>query len=126
MALRVARDYRIPPTRYLQLPWAPWGEVDYTLTMALAAHERSLCPCGCGQPADVAHDDDTEGRWQVEVPTCYAKAAIDEFMSEHSDDLDPGQMVGVRLLPEGEEPRDPLAFDPEMAARYAQRATTTG
>lgn len=120
----------MPPSQYLQLGYKPWGETDFRLTMALAAHEASLCGCGCGYPADVAHSDDTEGRWQVEVPVCYARAALDEFTEEHREDLDSGSLLSVRLLPEGETPTDPFTFSPDGArveyerhqARLADRA----
>jgi len=102
------------------LPWPEWGETDFLLTRALAVHERLICKCGCGQWALVSHDEETAGRWQPHVAACQARAAMNEFLDEHSEQLPPGALVWVTLLGDGEEPFDPLEFDPERAA--AERA----
>jgi hypothetical protein len=113
--LRVARDYRVPPSRYLQLPWPEWGETDFGLTQAFDWYQQNLCPCGCGYLRDDCADPDKAGRWQPVVETAYAGAALREFMEAHPD-LPAGALVGVRLLPEGETPTDPLEFNADDAA----------
>lgn len=84
----------------------------------MAVHHLNAlgCGCGCGQDMDVAHDPATQGRWQPEVVTCYAGQAKREFVTDNQEELR-DSMVVVRLLPEGEHVRNPLAFDPEQAAR---------
>lgn len=96
------------------------GETDALLTMAYHHMEAMECPC-CGHPIHLAHDEDTEGRWGVEVVTCHAGAALESVRSKHRDDLEPGQMLTVKLLPEGVEASDPLAFDPARAAEEYQK-----
>jgi hypothetical protein len=46
----------------------------------------------------------------------YAAAAVSEFLEENREEIPEGTLIGVRLLPEGQEPKNPLAFDPEQAA----------
>lgn len=113
--MRVALDYRVPPSRYLQLPWPEWGETDYWLTQAYDAYKESLCACGCGYPRDICADPERSDRWQVVVQTAFAGAALHEFQESHTD-LPAGTLLGVRLLAEGEQPTDPLAFDADAAA----------
>lgn len=100
----------------LGLPWPEWGETDVLLAMARREVDASTCACGCGHDASVAHDPDTDGRWQVDVTTCYAGQTLADFQAEHSSDMGSGDLVGVRLLPEGEEPSDPMMYDPSRAA----------
>ena len=96
------------------------GETDALLTMAYHHMKAMECPC-CGQPSHLAHSEDTEGRWGVEVVTCYAGAALQSVQAKHRDDIEPGQMLTVKLLPEGVEAPDPLAFSPERAAEEYRR-----
>lgn len=42
--------------------------------LALAAYEDTLCRCGCGLPAEVAH---SKGAFVVDTFTCYAGRAIE-------------------------------------------------
>lgn len=86
-----------------------------------------LCSCGCGQWAPDCRDERTAGRWQAHTDTCYAGAAIDEFRSQHGDDLEAGAVVYLTLLPEGEQAQDLVSFDPERAAAaYAEHAAKFG
>jgi hypothetical protein len=86
-----------------------------------------VCPCGCGQWAPLSHDDALASRWQVGVTTCHAGAALEEFRTQHGDDLDPGSVVYVRMLDEGEELEEALVFDPERAeAEYAAHMRRLG
>ena len=52
---------------------------------------------------------------QVHVSTCHVTAAMQDFQAEHADDLPPGTILSATVLPEGEKPRDPLAFDADRA-----------
>lgn len=108
------------------LPWPEWGETDVALTGALHHMDAMTCQC-CGHPIDIAHNEDYARRWQVEVATCYPGAALGEFRKKHAESLEPGQMTYVRLLGPDEEPRDPLTFDPERAAKeYARHMESLG
>lgn len=109
------------PSRYLGLPWREWGATDVALNMALHTLEAMACPCGCGQPVDECHDEDNAGRYQVEVTTCQARVALAAFQADHKGDLEPGSLLSVRLLGEGETPADPLVFDPARAAEEYER-----
>lgn len=101
----------------LGLPWPAWGETDVLLAMARRIVDKSLCPCGCGQPVDTSTDASTAGRWQASVDECYARAALEEFREKHGADLPPGALVGVKLLPEGEQVKNPMEFDADEARR---------
>lgn len=111
----MAHEYKVPPSRYLQLPWPEWGETDFWLTQAYDAYVQSRCVCGCGHSRDDCTDPEKSGRWQVVTETAYAGAVLAEYQQSH-DDLPAGTLLGVRLLPEGEQPVDPLVFDAETAA----------
>lgn len=79
--------------------------MDRALALALVAYEDALCPCGCGWPRDRAWDDDADGWFVVQEATCYARAALDRWRSEHSkaEDTEPGVLtytVDERLTPE--------------------------
>lgn len=89
--------------------------------MALHTLDALQCSCGCGQYVDQCHDEDTTGRWQVELSYCQARAALDAFESDHKGDTEPGMLTSLRLLPEGETPSDPLVYDPARAAEEYER-----
>ena len=111
----------------LGLGFEEWGETDVLLTSARRDHDRSICPCGCGQWSAECMDEATAGRWQVEVETCYARDALAQFQKRHEEDLTEGTLLSVRLLAEGEEPIDPLVYDPAAAARrHAEHAARFG
>lgn len=117
----------MPPSRFLGLPWSEWGETDRLLVEAAGICRDDLCPCGCGQWVDEAHDESSDGRWEVSAPVCYARNAIEAWQEKHREDADPGQLVGVHLLPEGVTPKDPLEFDPTRAAtEFAALQTRLG
>ena len=81
----------------------------------------------CGQWAKDCRDEQTAGRWQVHVSTCHPAAALEDFRAERGDDLAPGTILWATLLPEGEKPRDPLAFDAERAkAEYEEHQRKFG
>lgn len=61
------------------------------------------------------------------MQTCYAAEALAEFQEAHKDELGPGSRLAVHLLAEGEEPIDPLVYDPAAAARrHAEHAARFG
>lgn len=77
------------------LDYPPWGETDRILALARARLRAMVCPCGCGQWADEAHDPASKSEWWVDTDTCYAGAALAQF---HKDNPEPpdGQLVVVR------------------------------
>lgn len=96
--LRTARKYATLPCRYLGLPRDP--EVDYALTLALELYEEGLCPGGCGQHMDEAHDPVNEGRYEQRTMVCQA-CAVSQPGGEHKPQ--PGELVYVWRNPK--EPR---------------------
>lgn len=77
-----------------------WGETDFLLTQALDLHEEMLCPGGCGQYADDAHDDNNEGGFEVQELTCHACAAREQWQADHGGDKrpEPGTLTYVKQL----------------------------
>lgn len=76
---------------------------------------------------DEAHDASKRDRLQVHVANCYAAEVKAQFIEKHRDDLDAGALVYVTLLPEGQEAKDPLTYDPEAAAAiYAEHMRQLG
>ena len=71
--LRTGRKYGAYPCAHLGLPRDP--EVDFLLTTALELYEEGLCPGGCGQHMDEAHDEANQGRYERRTVTCQACAA---------------------------------------------------
>lgn len=116
----------MPPSRSLGLPVEEWGETDALLTQAYIALDDLRCRCGCGQWADEAHDPDTEGRWHISADdTCYAGAAIEEHRKTNSSPQ-PGALLSIRLVPEGEAAGfDPARVAAELAARDERLAAMT-
>ena len=92
----MARDYRVPPTRMLGLPYKRWGETDLMLSLAYEQCESSRCGCGCGQWVDECQDPETSGWWEVEQTVCFAGVALAEWR-EQNKDAPAGTLVGVRL-----------------------------
>lgn len=83
------------PSKFLGLGFKAWGETDFLLTMALEAHEASLCAGGCGQYADVAHDDDADGWFEADDSVqCHACAA-QQRLEKESETREPGAMIHV-------------------------------
>lgn len=58
-----------------------------------------LCGCGCGQYADISHDPDTDGWWEVDSETvCYAGQALAEWRDDKGpEQMDKGAIPVVRL-----------------------------
>lgn len=97
------------------------------LNRALHILDAMLCPCGCNQHVDIAHDEDLAHRWGIEVITCYAGQALHTYREEHKDDMEPGMLLAARLLAEGETLADPLVFDPARAAEeYRKHMASIG
>lgn len=104
------------PSKYLGLPWRPWGETDFWLTQGLDELDARICECGCGLFREDCTDPDKEHRMQIVTVKHYGQAVIDDYRSEHGDEIDPGTFVAVMLLPEGETARDPKDVERERAA----------
>lgn len=66
--------------------------------------DAALCPCGCGYPAEVAHDSNLAGRVMVTSETCQVRSAVQSWMK--SAKPGPDQVVITRLLAEGESMED--------------------
>lgn len=86
----------------LGLRWPEWGETALTLLWAGDRLRGMRCACGCGQWADLAHDVDTSGWWDVESTQCYASAAVAEWRDQNKD-MPAGTLAGVRLSPDYEQ-----------------------
>lgn len=71
--------------------------------MALVAYEDALCPCGCGFPREKAWDDESDGWLVAREGTCYAKAAMDRWQSQH-EQTKPEPGVLVYAVDERDEP----------------------
>lgn len=77
--------------------------------LALHELETDTCPCGCGQPASVAHGDDAPD-YRVETLVCRAGAAL-ERARDHGDQ-EPGTLMWV--VP------DEMTSEDEAAERAAE------
>lgn len=112
------------------MPWPEFGDTDFLLIEGYRQHQRLICGCGCGQWRDDCQDASTSGRWQVEATVCYAREAIAAFQEQHKDGMPDGLQLGVRLLPLGEIPTDPLTsgravdVEAEFAAMKARHNLT--
>ena len=110
--MRSALAAHVAPSRYLRHlgldHLQEHGETDALLVMAVHYLDSLLCPCGCGQYADVAHDPDTDGWWEVDTDTvCYAGAALAQWREDKGpEQMDPGALVRVVLDPEFYSVRD--------------------
>lgn len=79
---------------------AEWTDVDRALALALAAVEAGTCPCGCGQPAETAWDDDNDGRFEVNTDvTCYAGKALQEWRDGDAKNVNPGVLPSIEFHP---------------------------
>lgn len=78
---------------------AAWLDSDRAFMLALAEHEQQLadelCPCGCGQPREVAWNPDSAGWWEVAHFTCQAGAAKAAYRAAAK--LGPDDLTVVRL-----------------------------
>lgn len=58
-----------------------------------------MCSCGCGQPAQTAHDPESDGYYEVDEDTvCYAGAALDTYRADlqrQKREQAPGQLLRV-------------------------------
>jgi hypothetical protein len=104
LAVEVIREHdehgRVVRERHVRE--AEWLDSDRAFALALTEHEQSLCPCGCGQPKDLAWNPDSAGWWEVAHLQCQAAAAKAEYAKANK--LGDGDMTVVRLgLPPGRE-----------------------
>lgn len=66
-------------------PEPEWDDIEVGWMLALQDWRDSLCPCGCGWPADVAQDPMTEFRVRVEDPTrCHVRSALAKAQREYA------------------------------------------
>lgn len=93
--MEAAALWRARPTEYLE----QWSGRDRGLAEAHVLGRRLLCPCGCGQPRKLAHDEDTEGWWEVHEVQCQARKALEDARPEKSEDDEAGTMRFVTLDP---------------------------
>lgn len=84
-------------TRYLQLPWPEWGEVDFLLTQAYDQYKHNICPCGCGFWESECTDRANAKKFVVEEKTFYGQRALDEWRKDHPDP-EPGVQPTLRLI----------------------------
>lgn len=81
LAVEVVREHdqdgRV--VRERQVGEAAWLDSDRALLLALTELERALCPCGCGQPRELAWNPDSAGWWGVGHIRCYAGEAKAEY-----------------------------------------------
>lgn len=119
--MRSARDtYKVPPTKYLRLPYPEFGETDHLLNAAMDTLELDRCT-SCGHFKDECQEEANEGRFVAEVVVCQASAAVERYREQHREDLPPGAIVRARMLAPGEKPEDSLSFDPERARQEYER-----
>lgn len=88
------------------------------LALCCAQLKASLCPCGCGQWADEAHDPNLENRWVVEETLCYPAKATADY--RENNDVGESAFLSVRLGTE-REAAEATRYDPEFAAEIYQR-----
>lgn len=59
-----------------------------------------MCPCGCGQFRDEAHDPESDGWWEVDASIiCQAGAALETWRRAQKEPV-PGVLPVVRLSAE--------------------------
>lgn len=115
--MRSARDtYKVPPTKYLRLPYPEFGETDHLLNAAMDTLELDRCT-SCGHFKDECQEEANEGRFVAEVVVCQASAAVERYREQHKEDLQPGAIVRARMLAPGEKPEDDVEFNAEAARR---------
>lgn len=57
--------------------------------LALDRYESSLCPCGCGFPAEVSQDPENEDRFRAALPIrCHARTALAVAQKARGDEDD--------------------------------------
>lgn len=79
---------------------AEWTDVDRALALALTAVENGLCPCGCGQPAEVAWDDENDGRFEISTDViCYAGKALTEWREGEGKNVNAGVLPSIEYHP---------------------------
>lgn len=75
------------------MPWRgqkQLPEADALLLHAYSLYKASLCPCGCGFPADITLDPDADGSIDIDDSRrCAVQAALAEWR-ESQKDAEPG------------------------------------
>lgn len=91
--------WRVRPTEYLE----HWSDRDRKLAEAHVLKETLLCPCGCGQPRKLAHDDRYADDWMVGETICFARQTLDRANDDPDGD-EPGTMRFVYFNPDYKPP----------------------
>lgn len=80
---------------------AEWTDVDRALALALQMLEKGICPCGCGQPIEIAWDPMQDGRFVVNEDTqCYARTALEDWRKNEGQHANPGVLPFVEHHPD--------------------------
>jgi hypothetical protein len=67
--------------------------------VALGEYRNLLCPCGCGQLAEVSQAEENEDRFKVETPRCHARTAILRAAERKKDQPHPDALLYRAYLP---------------------------
>lgn len=86
------------------------------LTLALTAHEDSLCP-GCGQPKDVAYNPDSDGWYEAAEVVCAGCKAQHDHGKGQKEPTPGGKVFVIDSRP-ADEPLRPWA----LSAPHGQAA----
>jgi hypothetical protein len=62
---------------------SPWDDKSRARALALTEYEDSICRCGCGLPADMAH---TKQPFKVHEVVCYATRAVEHLKARHREE----------------------------------------
>lgn len=85
-----------------------WTDESRGRALRLDDYSDSICPCGCGQPLEIARDKKVT--WVVEEPVCYSRRALDRVMRQKRDAAaeadNEGALDGVRFHVRPQEPEE--------------------
>lgn len=83
------------------MPWRgqkQLPEADALLLHAYSLHKASLCPCGCGNPAEIALDPAAMGSAEVDADKkCAYRAALEQWRDQQAKQTEP--TYGVLPVP---------------------------
>lgn len=87
----------MPPSKYLGLPWKPWGEVDFWLTQGLDNLDARICHCGSGLWREDCTDPANEENLHVVTEVHYGQAVLERWRKENGEP-EPGTFAAVKFL----------------------------
>ncbi|MFC3504802.1 hypothetical protein ACFOOK_28075 [Micromonospora krabiensis] len=72
-----------------------WSEQDRAWMAALVGYRASLCPCGCGHPAEQTQAHESDGRTFVVPPPvrCRARTALVQAQAQYEDTPQPEALL---------------------------------